>query len=531
MLKKTFFILIGTLLCTTTFAQQTLVWADEFNGTELDSTIWTYDIGNGCSEGLCSWGNSELQYYTNNADNVRLENGLLILEAKNEVVGANQFTSARINTEGRVHFKYGTLKARIKIPDLANGLWPAFWLLGAENGSWPDIGEIDIAEWGNASAISAGVVNKRVSGTCHWSSFGSNAAYGTNIDFPTNLNDAFHEYTLEWTPTAIRCYIDGIQYYVIDISNPANGSLEELHSLKHILLNLAVGGSFTGIYNPSQITAPIPRKMEIDYIRLYQGTNDELFLANENLICDKFGVYTETTQVSDNIVLGADAELYYWNGLNLTSAPAFEGSNVLSFSTIPGAWYGFGFFNFEKRYLANFVDGHLKFHFKTNAIAFNTFQVGVVTGNGEQWHTLNSDNGLLYDNQWHEITVPLSVFNTMDFGSIKQIFMFKGAAPSSSFTFEIDNIYYQDIQDCNDCTYINGAIDNVWIGTNSGNWYNSESNWSLGIFPDYCHNVIIPPFNFVNLVNGEYGKAFTLDVKQGGSLFVQMGADLDVLGK
>ena len=101
---------------------QTLVWQENFDSTALNTNLWTYDIGDGCERNLCGWGNAELQHYTSRTENVRVENGNLILEARRENYGTRSFTSGRIKTEGRVHIKYGTIEARIKISNLSHYL-------------------------------------------------------------------------------------------------------------------------------------------------------------------------------------------------------------------------------------------------------------------------------------------------------------------------------------------------------------------------------------------------------------------------
>ena len=118
-----------------------VLWSEEFNtGTSPDSTVWSYDLG------ASGWGNAELQEYTSASENVHIENGNLVITAQKS---ENGFTSARIRTEDKLTFKYGTIEARIKIPDLADGLWPAFWTLGNnfKQVGWPFCGELDIMEW------------------------------------------------------------------------------------------------------------------------------------------------------------------------------------------------------------------------------------------------------------------------------------------------------------------------------------------------------------------------------------------------
>ena len=123
---------------------RTLIWSDEFtqaDGTKPDSAKWGNDIGGS------GWGNNELQYYTNRTENARIENGHLVIEARAENFGGRNYTSARLLTKDKVSWTYGRIEARIKIPK-GQGIWPAFWMLGANIGSagWPLCGEIDIME-------------------------------------------------------------------------------------------------------------------------------------------------------------------------------------------------------------------------------------------------------------------------------------------------------------------------------------------------------------------------------------------------
>jgi beta-glucanase (GH16 family) len=142
----------------------------------INPETWTFDFGDGCERGICGWGNQELEYYTSRTENARVENGNLLIEARREDFPGKPFTSARLKTYGRVQFKYGTLEARIKVPNLANGLWPAFWMLGT-TGNWPASGEIDIMEMGSGGAIQANLANKRVGTAVHWESGNAQADY------------------------------------------------------------------------------------------------------------------------------------------------------------------------------------------------------------------------------------------------------------------------------------------------------------------------------------------------------------------
>ena len=155
---------LGVGLAAANSYAQTPIWADEFNGTRIDNSTWSYKVGGDGN------GNGELQHYTARSENAYIEDGKLVIEAKREAYEGNQFTSARLHTNGRVAFKYGTLEARIKIPRLDNGLWPAFWMLGTNFGldGWPKSGEWDILEAGYKAAQTNGTVNKSVSGAMHW---------------------------------------------------------------------------------------------------------------------------------------------------------------------------------------------------------------------------------------------------------------------------------------------------------------------------------------------------------------------------
>ena len=260
-------VLMAILLGLPFTATGQVLWSDEFNaGTAPDGTVWTYDLGGG------GWGNSELQEYTNAPANVRVEGGNLIITAQQQLLkgGRRTFTSARIKTESKLTFQYGTIEARIKAPNLANGLWPAFWTLGNNFSSvgWPNSGELDIMEMGSAAAISAGVVNQRVGSAAHWEHNGGTADYGLSYDSPTDLTTDFHLLRMEWTPTLVSTYIDNNLIWAMDISSTSCTDCTEFHQPHFMLFNLAVGGTYTGLTLPSGITAPLPAEMRVDWIRI-----------------------------------------------------------------------------------------------------------------------------------------------------------------------------------------------------------------------------------------------------------------------
>ena len=231
-----------------------LVWEDDFNTAGApDSTKWTYDLGTTDIFGNVGWGNQEAQSYTDNAENVIVENGSLKITAKKE---GGDYTSARIKTQGLYDFTYGRVEVRAKLPS-AQGTWPAIWMLGSNHPTvgWPSSGEVDIMEQrGNDKSY--------VEGTCHWYNTAgvNNASYGENTPIE-NPSTEFHLYTLEWTEDAIKIFLDDVKYYELPNSAdlPFNANF-------YLILNIAMGGTNGGDIDP----AFTQDTMEIDYIKVFQ---------------------------------------------------------------------------------------------------------------------------------------------------------------------------------------------------------------------------------------------------------------------
>ena len=277
------------LLCLLSVAGNTayaqVIWSEEFNtGTTPDSAIWSYDLG------ASGWGNNELQEYTSASENVRIENGNLVIAVQRN---GNNFTSARIRTQDKLTFKYGTIEARIKMPDLADGLWPAFWTLGNNFSQvgWPFCGELDIVEMGSGSARAAGVINRRVGSTAHWDNFGSHVYYGLTLDAPSDLDDGFHIFTMEWTPDLIKTYLDGQEIWAFSLKSDSCLDCSEYHLPHFVILNMAVGGNYTGLLSADQITAATPAEMLVDYIRISDNGFTEM--GGSGFSNEKFGIGPE----------------------------------------------------------------------------------------------------------------------------------------------------------------------------------------------------------------------------------------------
>lgn len=424
---------------------QTLVWQDNFDRRVVDANKWTYEIGNGCQKGICGWGNGELQYYTSRPQNARIRNGKLIIEARREDFQGSAFTSARLKTEGRMHFRYGTLEARIRFPHIGNGLWPAYWMLGTI-GAWPANGEIDMMEAGNAAAIADGVAERRIGAAVHWDYQGSQADYGRTYTHPTNLSEGFHVYRMTWDPQFIRVSIDGVQYFEFAISNIEGASLHEFHQPQYLLLNLAVGGRFTGVTAPADVTAPLPARMEVDYIRLYQNSDNAstLYIGARNAPPPgRYGVYTERSGLAGQLHYGQDAELYLWNNLVPTTTPPYEGRAVMAFHAAAGNWYGMGVYA-GYRDMRHYAGGQLRFRMKTSSP--HPFRIGLNSSFGDSWLAFaegGTQYGLVRDGAWHQVAIPFSAFHDLDMRALKQMFMLVADPPASDVDFAIDDVYYQ----------------------------------------------------------------------------------------
>ncbi len=238
---------------------KTLVWEDNFLGNSLDEDAWSYEIGNGCNVGLCGWGNNELQYYTE--ENTSVSDGYLIIEAKEESIFSNNYTSSRLITKGKRQFQKGRIDIRAAMP-YGQGMWPALWLLGEniDEVSWPACGEIDIME------MVGGTGDDEVFGTIHWSDDNDQYAQFKGIRKLSSgrLYDEFHVYSIEWDDTAIRWFLDDSQYHVIDITPE---SLSEFHQEFFAIINLAVGGNLPG--SPDDTTI-FPQWLIVDYIKVFQ---------------------------------------------------------------------------------------------------------------------------------------------------------------------------------------------------------------------------------------------------------------------
>jgi beta-glucanase (GH16 family) len=240
----------------------TVAWSDEFDGTEVDTSKWTYDVGN------WGWGNNELQYYTvARTENARIEDGNLIIEARKGDMG-EKWTSARLTTRGKVSFLYGKIEIKAKVP-VERGNWAAGWTLGDEyvdELSWPYCGEIDIME-----SVGFEIDDETGDGEAH-ASVHCGAYYFKLGNQPTattpvkNMKEEYHLYTVEWTPDGIKAFVDDKQYF--NYEDTSTELAWPFGKAQNLILNLAMGGGWGGAKGMDETVTT--QKMIIDYVRVYE---------------------------------------------------------------------------------------------------------------------------------------------------------------------------------------------------------------------------------------------------------------------
>ena len=329
-----------------------LTFEDNFDGDTLDTEIWSYDIGNGFYEPdgtfVPGWGNQELQSYQE--DNVRVENGQLIIEAKDQEVsddkGTYNYTSGKIHTKGNFSQTYGRFEARMSLPE-GQGFWPAFWMMPEDDvyGTWAASGEIDIME-------NAGATPNKVGGAIHYGSQWPNNRY-TARDY--HFEDGFdttdmNTYAVEWEPGEIRWYVNDVLYQTLN--NWTAKDRDEATKFSYpapfdqdfyMILNLAVGGWYGGAPDESTV---FPNQVKVDYVKAYKKASydapaEPSFEAEELPADAKVAVdgnyvydtdYTEgftTLQTNDDVANNWDTT--YWNFLKLDE---FGGDGSISTETI-----------------------------------------------------------------------------------------------------------------------------------------------------------------------------------------------------
>ncbi len=281
------------------------VWADEFNDSEIDRTMWAFEIGPT---------GGTLHYFTDSPNTAKIVDGKLQILAQEESYEGFNYTTALLKTENIYNFRYGRIEARIKLPH-TTGFVPAFWLLpqNSQYGFWPWSGEIDVMEHPTNQ--------DKIYGTCHtwqYSYFtGSMKPAGGNIQI-LDSETAFHIYAIEWTPDKIDFYVDDQKYYTYN--NDYSGfKVWPFDQPFYILLAMSVGGGWVG---PPDASTVFPGIMEVDYVRVYQELNDVQISGEEYL-----PRYTKSSLYTLPYIEGAS---YQWKVTGDAEIVAGQNTNIIT---------------------------------------------------------------------------------------------------------------------------------------------------------------------------------------------------------
>jgi beta-glucanase (GH16 family) len=467
-----------------------LIWEEDFNN--LDN--WIKLTGNG----YWGWGNGELQFYKEeNAEIAEIPgepgNNALRITAKQEsgpgIVdqwgNPLNYTSGRVMSKSFVSIRYGMIEARVRIPDIDLGGWPAVWLLGTANYAWPRSGELDMMEMGATQAFrdlhdehngGNGLDNSTVN-----EAVGANAIYYSDdavtpenpsgaaslswdpadaycrpyYSYTPSLVERFLTYRLYWDESSLRFTVvdDAVEYDLYEAPFPIDSVSAEFQSPFYLIANLAVGGGFTDAYNlgdpgsGAPVSMPMPAEMYLDYIKVYEWNGQgEVHLGPPAFQDGVFGIFTDETLTNGELIAEVSSEIYVWEGtLTDGSIPPYEGDNVLSWQTTGVGWFGAGIMSIQPLNLFDFGDGHLKFRIKIPAGI--TFKIGVIDSWGNQYYVAFPANqttyGLVRDGQWGQASIPVSDIRgtAIDLRMLSYAFVIleeQGAACE----FALDDIYW-----------------------------------------------------------------------------------------
>lgn len=232
-----------------------LVWSDEFDGTSLDMSKWSHQLGD-------AFGTNQLDYDTDRTENVSVSDGLLHITALKEEYRGNTYTSGRITTADKFHRTYGRFEARIKLP-IGYGMWPAFWMIGSnfEDVYWPECGEIDIMEYrGSDPSVCIGSLH----GPGY--SGGDALSKSTRLTSGQRFSDDFHVFAVEWEEGVVRFYRDDVNYETRESGELNRDQRWVFDHDFNLILNLAIGGNFGPAPNADTV---FPQSMLVDYVRVY----------------------------------------------------------------------------------------------------------------------------------------------------------------------------------------------------------------------------------------------------------------------
>ena len=531
-----------------------VIWEENFNNLEN----WLIETGNGS----WGWGNGELQFYSE--DNVQISeipnepgnNGLHIIGREESGNGITDqwgnplnYTSGKVTSKSKISVHYGMIEARVMVPDINLGGWPALWLLGTANYSWPRCGELDMMEMGHTKAFrdlhdehnggngsNNSTVNQMV---------GANALFyadeALTEDNPTgaasiswdpdddycrpyynydNLNDRFLTYRAYWDPDSIRFTIldNGVEHDFYTDVFPIDSISDEFNAPFFFNINLAIGGTLTDAYNLGDpgsglsVSLPLPADMYVDYIRVMEWNgHGSVHVGPPEFQGGTYGIFTDSTPVDNGLLAGSDAEIYVWEGtLSEGSIPPFEGENGITWASTGSGWFGAGVMSIQPVNLYNFGDGFLKFRIKIPSNV--AFQIGIIDAWGNQSYVEfpsgQTKYGLVRNGEWGQASIPIEDIRGqyIDLRMLSYEFVIlevNGAACE----FALDDIYWDGGGNVHIVDEDKNMISNHYLlGDNYPNPFNPSTNISYKVKESGVISLLIHDLrgNRINKLISEY---------------------------
>jgi beta-glucanase (GH16 family) len=468
-----------------------LIWEENFN--DFDNWIFEY------SNGSWGWGNGELQFYK--SENATIEeipgepgNNALFIIAKEETGpeivdqwgNPLNHTSARLNTKSNITVKYGMIETRVSVPDIDLGGWPAVWMLGTANYAWPRNGEIDIMEMGHhkefrdlhdehngGNGLNNSTENQMVGANAIFfsedaispgnPSGAASLSWDPEDDFcrpyysyNPQLSEKFLIYRTYWDENSLRFTVtdDGIEYDLYTNPFPIDSVSDEFQNPFYMIINLAIGGTFTDAMNLGDpgsglaVSMPFPAEMIVDYIKVYDWNGQgEVHIGPPEFQYGTFGIFTDETLVDNGLTPGLDAEIYAWEGtLADGSIAPYEGENGISWITTGLGWFGGGIMSIQPVNLFNFVEGFVKFMIKIPANV--SFKIGIIDAWGNQnyvdFPAYQTVYGLERNGEWEQAAIPVDDIRgeLIDLRMLSYEFVIL-ETNGVSCEFAIDDIYWE----------------------------------------------------------------------------------------
>jgi len=551
-----------------------VIWEENFDN--LDN--WTAEHGNGS----WGWGNGELEFYKE--ENVAISeipgepgNNALHITVKEET-GPDivdqwgnplNYTSGKVNTKAKISVKYGLIETRVRVPNLDLGGWPAVWMLGTANYSWPRKGEMDMMEMGSQQAFrdlhdehngGNGLNNSTVNQV-----IGANAIFYSDdaispgnpsgaasiswdpddeycrpyYNYDSPLNDRFLIYRLYWDENSLRFTVidNGEEHDLYTDPFPIDSISDEFQKPFYLISNLAIGGAFTDAYNLGDpgsglpVSMPLPAEMYVDYIKVMEWNGQgEVNVGPPTFEVGTFGIYTDETPVNNELVAGENAEIYVWEGtLTDGSIPPYEGENGISWITTGMGWFGAGVMSIQPVNLFNFGEGFLKFMIKIPANI--AFQIGIIDTWGNQSYVNFPANqttyGLVRNGEWGQASIPVSDIRGefIDLRMLSYEFVIL-EVNGASCEFGLDDIYWEG--------GIVGIADESPVGDTPNAGFSLEDNYPNPAHSQTTFNYTIPETVKVELtildLTGRVVKTLISETQNAGTYSVNFAIENELPG-